>query len=103
MARLRISQAAEADLLGIFETGVEQFGRPVALNYRDGLMEAFGRLVRYPMSGRARPDIDATVRSKLYRSHVIFYDVVGQDVIVQRVLHGAMVAAGQFGAEAGDE
>ena len=103
MFRLQISRSADADLLGIFETGLEQFGAAVALGYRDGLAEAFGRLLRYLMSGRGRPDIDETVRSIPFRSHVIFYDVDGQDVIIQRVLHGAMDAKAQVKAEAADE
>ncbi len=103
MHEIRVSEAAERDLLDIFENGARQFGFDAAYRYRDGLQAAFSLLSKHPLMGRSRHDLRPKLRSRPYGSHVIFYRPDANAVLIARVLHGAMDAAGQFGAEAGDE
>lgn len=93
MSRILLSLAAEADLLDIFEWGAEQFGEAAAAAYRDALIEALELLRRYPFAGRARPDAADGVRSRPFRSHVILYEVVEEDVLVLGFVHGRSAPA----------
>ena len=99
MPEVRIAAAAERDLGQIFVSGAERFGVDGASAYRDGLNRVFALLADYPLAARARPDLGNGIRSKPYRSHVVFYEVGAAHVTMVRVLHGAMDAMARLGVE----
>jgi toxin ParE1/3/4 len=86
--RLRFAPLAERDL--------EEIGRYIA---RDNPREAGQFLTRIkdkcqdiaatPLIGRERDDMGRNVRSFPLGRYLIFYRVMGDDVVVVRVLHGA--------------
>ncbi len=92
MAEWLLSKAAEDDLLNLFRDGADRFGIDAAARYRDGIKRSLTLLASHPQSGRARPDLALKVRSRAYRSHIIFYVADGAGVLVVRVLHAAMNA-----------
>ncbi len=93
MATVVIRTEAVADIAGVYATGVEEFGGPVAISYLDGLEQALGRLAAYPLIGPVYPGLKPPIRYLSYRRHHIFYDTDGTTVWVVRVLHHAQDAA----------
>ncbi|SMF05969.1 toxin ParE1/3/4 [Xaviernesmea oryzae] len=47
------------------------------------------RLADTPRSGAPRPDLWAGLRSIPFRLYVVFYTVSGDDVRIERILHGS--------------
>ncbi|MEI9853012.1 MAG: type II toxin-antitoxin system RelE/ParE family toxin [Sphingomonas sp.] len=90
MARIELSNAADADLEQISEYGRRTFGDAVADAYMESLRRALALLSEYPRSGVAHDDIVPAIHSLPCCSHRIYYDIDGERVIVQRVLHKAM-------------
>ena len=90
MAKLRLREAAAADLAEILEDSVERFGEPVAEDYLRSFEHAFDRLRDYPRCGALRTDLDPPIRSLSHRSHRIFYDIEGETIWIVRILHHAM-------------
>lgn len=89
MARVELSGAADADLEDIFAYSIETFGLDVAVSYADSFNRAFALLEYHPRAGRLDHDIDPPIYSLPNRGHRIFYDIEGDRVIVQRILHKA--------------
>lgn len=63
------------------------------MRHVDDLHRRFGRLGNLPETGRRRPDAEPRYRSVVQGSHVIFYRVAANDVVIVRALHGRMSAA----------
>lgn len=99
MHEVRIAAAAERDLGQIFVSGAERFEAGGASAYSDGLNRVFALLASYPLAARAQPDLGNGIRSKPYRSYIVFYEVGATRVMIVRVLHGAMDAMARLGAE----
>ena len=87
---LELSRKAQADLDHIRDTSVEQFGVERAILYLDAIEQAFRRLLDHSRIGSQRADIGAAALSYPVGEHRIFYDVLEDQVIVQRILHKAM-------------
>ena len=90
--RLELSSRADADLVAILEYGAEHFGWNRAEAYTEGFGESFALLTEYPEIGSLHEDFRPPIRSLPYGSHRIFYDIVGDTICVQRILHKAMDA-----------
>lgn len=90
--RLELSRAAEADLFDIRDYTVTHYDADQAIAYLDAIEQALRRIIDYPESGMKYPGINPTIRSVPCGSHRIYYDVAGDLVRVQRVLHKAMDA-----------
>jgi toxin ParE1/3/4 len=90
--RLKQSRLAEADLVEIFEHGVDNFGVEVALEYLDRIEERFRQLIAYPKSGRAEPAIHPQIRSLACKAHRIYYSIEGDTITIRRILHMSMDA-----------
>lgn len=86
--RLEFSPAAEADLVEI-ASFIARDNVPRAVTFIDELEEACVKLIDFPQSGVARPDIRAGLRSKPHGSYVIFYSVLERLIRIERILHGA--------------
>ncbi|MDI1365966.1 MAG: type II toxin-antitoxin system RelE/ParE family toxin [bacterium] len=84
----RLSRTAEDDVIAIYLTGAGLFGVGQAERYHQGLEETFRFLSAFPKAARLRNEIAPPVRVHPYRSHIIVYTVVGQDIDILRVRHG---------------
>lgn len=78
------------------ETDLEEIGNYIAADSpaaaRRFLAELQGRcahITEAPRGGRARPELYPGLRSVPFHRHVIFYTAEGQDVRIERILHGA--------------
>jgi len=87
---LLISKRAEKDLQEIWRWSCEQFGEAQADRYLDELDGGIRACGSDPEDGKQRDDVRPGYRSKLVRKHVVFYTVSGDNVLIQRVLHGSM-------------
>jgi toxin ParE1/3/4 len=85
--QLRLSRAADADLVNILNHGTQQFGWDAAVDYVASFDRSFALLSDHPLIGARYPDVAPPVRSLAHGSHRIFYDVAGDMIVVQRVLH----------------
>ena len=72
MTELRLSPAAESDLLAIRKYSVENFGNMVTMRYLDGFEEAFRLLKTASEAGRQRSETGQDIRSLVVGSHSLF-------------------------------
>lgn len=87
MAIYRLSRTAEEDILGIFLTGLEQFGVAQAEQYHADLEAAFAFLADYPRAARERTEIGPPIRAHPRGSHMIIYEIDGDGIVILRVRH----------------
>lgn len=90
MKRVQLTRAAARDLDHIradSESGWGAVGRDA---YMDRFSSAFARLAASPLMGPSVDDSDPDLRKWPVGSHVVFYRVVDEQVIVTRILHGRM-------------
>lgn len=92
MARIELSADAEVDLEEIDAHSIVTFGVAVAQAYLLSFKQAFQLLSEHPRIGVLQEDIDPPIYSLPNRSHRIYYDIDGDRVIIQRILHKAMDA-----------
>lgn len=90
MAAYRLSKKAVADLDGIHEYSVENFGTSQARSYLNRLHKRFEILAQQPMLGRQVDHFAPKMRRYEYRSHVAFYIAGDGGVVIVRVLHKSM-------------
>ena len=95
MAVYRLTPKAAADLEGIYEYTISNFGLAPARNYLSGLHRHFETLVERPALGRAADLLAPRLRHSEYRFHVVFYMLDNEDVRIVRVLHKRMDASRQ--------
>lgn len=90
MAEYRLSGRAEADLAGIADYTIEQFGIEQARRYRDELEKCFQSLAEHPKLGHGAEHLTPSLRRFEHRSHVVFYVPQENGVLIIRVLHDSM-------------
>ena len=88
MLKVRLTPAAEQDLIEIFEYIVSS-NAMAALAQDDKLRATIGLLASTPYAGRSRDEVGHNVRSLAVKNHVLFYRPHAKEVVVLRVLHGA--------------
>ncbi len=93
--RPRYSTEALADLSAFWAYGAADRGEDTATRVIADLRAAVERLGTMPGMGRKRPEIAAGVRSfSLAHRHIAYYRIEtvrgGEQVLVARILHGAM-------------
>jgi toxin ParE1/3/4 len=84
--RARTSPRTEDDLHAIWRY-VASKNTGAADRLLDRIEATFDKLARSPLSGRARPDLAATLRSFPVGSYVIFYVPAPHGITVVRVMH----------------
>jgi toxin ParE1/3/4 len=84
---LRFASEAREDVQDLLIYTQEQWGIHQRRVYREALNEAFRSLRANPYLGKARPDLDASVRSLVVEQHLILYRVEDDAVRVLRVVH----------------
>ena len=87
--RLEVSVAAEADINAMYAIGATNFGLDQADRYMAGLLSVLSTIADNPMIGRVRDEVRPPIRLFPYEAHHVFYDVVGDTVVIQRLLHGS--------------
>jgi toxin ParE1/3/4 len=73
VAKYRLSQLAEEDLLGIADYGDEHFGIAQSDRYRDQLKQRFSALAEQPYLYQAVDDIRKGYRRSVCGKHSIYY------------------------------
>jgi toxin ParE1/3/4 len=86
LPEVELSRKAASDLLSIFLFSTQRFGHTQAQRYQQGLRRTLDLLARKPLIGRAVGDVDDQLHRHPYESHVIFYRVRQDGIIVVRVL-----------------
>ncbi len=87
--RLRIILTLDArkDLSDILVYTEQQWGRQQRIAYKTLIQSTIRELSRFPMLGRTRDELSAGLRSNLAGSHVIYYWVDNQALVVAHILH----------------
>ena len=88
MADYRLSRRAATDLEAIAEFTINRFGLEQARRYRDELKACFEN----PTIGRRAEQLAKGLRRFEHRSHIVFYVLTEDGVLVVRVLHYRMDA-----------
>ena len=85
----RLSAKAEADLIQIYLSGVEDFGVAQAEDYQNRLDQAIELIGHSPEIARLRSEITPPVRIHPVKSHIIVYLIDDNRMVrVLRVRHG---------------
>jgi toxin ParE1/3/4 len=95
--RLELSDEADKDLVDILEYGTANFGWDRAEAYAASFEESFARLIDHPHIGALHPEVCPPIHSWPHGSHRIFYDVEGDRIVVQRILHKSVDVARWLG------
>lgn len=82
-----ISDRAAEDIYWIFEQGKRQFGERSAVAYQVLLGEAIIAAAAHPLAGPLRETATGPARVRYFGSHLVVYDISGEDIIVQRIFH----------------
>jgi toxin ParE1/3/4 len=90
MAVYSLSSKADADLDGIYEYTILNFGLEQARVYLLGLHERFGMLAEQPTHGGKADELAPGLRRLGYQSHVVFYMPKDNGIRIVRVLHQSM-------------
>ena len=90
MAVYRLSPKAAADLDGIYEYTILNFGLEQARDYLTGLHRHFQLLADHPRHGRSVKRLAPGLRRTEYQSHIVFYQQQSYGVLIVRVLHERM-------------
>jgi toxin ParE1/3/4 len=83
----RLSNEADADLVSIFQFSIERFGATQAENYLISLEKHLAYLLKNPRSGRLQKDIQHKLRSSVFNSHIVFYQIRRDYLFIVRILH----------------
>ena len=87
MADYPLTPDADADLAAIYEYSILNFGLARARSYVLGLHHAFGLLGEFPRLGRDFSRVKPNCRRHDYASHLIYYRLEDDGVLILRVLH----------------
>ena len=86
----RLAPQAEADLHDIWlHSARENHSADVADRLIDGITIRFFLLSIYPQMGCRRDDLRPGLNSYPVREYVIFYRMLGEDVLILHVIHGS--------------
>ncbi|WP_197277280.1 type II toxin-antitoxin system RelE/ParE family toxin [Sphingomonas profundi] len=88
--KLVLSNLADADINGIAEYSLRQWGVAQARHYSAGLTAFLEDLRNGTVTGSVTLDTPSEVRRGKYRSHFIFFRRSATDLLIVRVLHERM-------------
>jgi len=91
MPAYRLTPDAQSDLIEIRRHTVKQWGSAQSKKYLAELRKVIRLLAETPSLGKSRPDVGVNVSSFPYVSHVIYYLVHEQQLVIFGVLHKRMV------------
>ena len=90
MANLLFSPKANVDLDTIWRYTVDNWGELRAETYLRSIFEAAERIKENPHLGRSREDVRYGYRSVVVGSHLLFYQLSQETVIIIRIFHQRM-------------
>ena len=91
MTGYRLTKDAQSDLIEIRRYTVQEWGAAQSQKYLSELRKTIRVLAETPSLGKAKPEVGMKVLSFPYVSHVIYYVVHEQQLVVFAVLHKRMV------------
>ena len=91
MALFRLSQRAEADLLGIGAYTLENWGEDQTVRYLEAIEDCCRTLANNPGLGRNCDDVRRGLRRMESGKHVVFYRADEGGIPVSRILHQRML------------
>ena len=98
MSSFCLTAAARADLKSIARHTEARWGVQQRNTYLKEADQIFHALARNPAMGRTCDDILQGYRRLPHGAHVIYYrQIAGQEVMIVRILHGAMDAEAYLG------
>ncbi len=95
--RVALSSRAEDDRDAIYERGLDDWGEAQASEYMGAIRLALEDLATFPEMGRTQDDLRDGVRAHPVHRHVIFYQIVDDEVLVGRILHARQDASAASG------
>ena len=84
---VRWSRAAEADLYDLIDYGAQVYGLDQATDYAVRLRDGLELINANPLMSPLRHTVPP-LRCHRHQAHLVFYDVVDNDILIVRVLHG---------------
>jgi toxin ParE1/3/4 len=90
MAEYRLSVAAEEDIRALYQSSETMFGLRQTELYMQGLDRTFRDLAETPGMGRSAEDLMPGHFRSRYQSHVIFYTIELDHIVIRRVLYARM-------------
>lgn len=92
----RLTRDAQQDLKAIRRYTVTTWGQEQSRKYLQGLRDTIELLVEFPGQRLARQDVDDGVFSFPYGSHMLYYRLEKNQLVVFAVLHQRMTPAGHL-------
>jgi plasmid stabilization system protein ParE len=91
MARVVVTEPADADTAEIQAYLEREAGSLTASKYSDSFESLYERLTAHPDSGAPRPDLGPHVRTAIVAPYVVIYRHVADDDVVAiiRIVHGS--------------
>lgn len=87
--KLRIADAAEADLAEIWATIATEASEQVATGFLAKIDAMFAPLLLFPLSGPARSELAPDLRVTFCHPYAIYYIPTADALIIVRIIHGA--------------
>lgn len=84
---LKLSKAAEADLIAIYIDGIINFGLSAAEDYHARIKRSLAFIESHPEGARLRTEITPAIRAHPAGAHLIIYSAEVGDVLVIRIRH----------------
>ncbi len=91
MAHFRLTPDAQSDLIEIRRYTQQQWDNAQSKKYLSELRQTLHLLAETPSIEKSRPDIGIDILSFPHVSHVIYYVIHEQELVVFSVLHKCMV------------
>lgn len=87
----RLTRQAELDVEDILVQGILTFGEFQAARYQASLFRTFELLSDMPLLGRKSERDHPTERRFVHNSHVIYYLIESDGVLINTIVHGALI------------
>ncbi len=91
MPNYQLAPDAQSDLVEIRQYTLEKWGEAQSKKYLAELRQTIRLLAKTPSLGKSRPEVGKNVSSFPHVSHVIYYVVHQQQLVIFGVLHKRMV------------
>ncbi len=91
MSNYRLTPNAQSDLIEIRRYTLIQWGEAQSIKYLSELRQTIRLLAESPFLGKPRPEVGNSVLSFPHGSHVVYYVLHDEQIVVFAVLHKRMV------------
>lgn len=87
---VKFSGGASRDIIDIYHYSFSNYGQEQADSYFERMQTCLEIIRKNPEIGRFDARVTPAIRRFDFESHVIFYDVIKDYILVVRILHHAM-------------